>query len=389
MTQKKIKALGLISGGLDSTVASKLLQKQGIEVVGVNFSTGFCVSDHQRAVRKKHLSEKKLRHEALRAGADLEVPVEIVDISKKYFKDVVLNPKYGYGAGMNPCLDCRIYMLKKAKRMMKKVGAQFVFTGEVLGQRPMSQFRRALDIIAKESGLNDKLLRPLSALKLPKTLPEKMGWISRKSLKGIQGRSRLAQMKLASQLGVLDFPQPAGGCCYLPDKNFALKLRDLLTHQKKISKTDLVLLKLGRHFRISPSVKIIVGRDEAENGFLERFKKGRGLMSVINTEGPSALIQGKVLPEEKELLAKIVARYADSPESGKVEISFEKGVRKETLMVEPLKPEEVEKFRIIPHPTTMDESVSNSNQTKSLTSPSKNPNSPVLLPAASTPEQPL
>ena len=347
-SQKKIKALGLLSGGLDSTVATKLLQKQGIEVVGVNFSTGFCVSDHQRAIRKKSHSEKKLRHEALRAGADLDVPVEIVDISKKYFNDVVLNPKYGYGAGMNPCLDCRIYMLKKAKRMMNKVGAQFVFTGEVLGQRPMSQYRRALDIIAKESGLDDRLLRPLSALKLPKTLPEKMGWLDRKSLRGIQGRSRLAQIKLANTLGVVDFPQPAGGCCYLPDPNFATKLRDLLKHQKRISKKDLILLKLGRHFRISPNIKIIVGRDEAENAFLERFKRGRGLMMVINTEGPTALIQGGILDPEKELLAKIVARYADQPETGKVEILFTKGRKKETLIVDPLKPEEIEKFRIIP-----------------------------------------
>lgn len=347
---KKIKALGLLSGGLDSTVAAKLLQKQGVEVVGVNFSTGFCVSDHTRAVRRKRASEKKLRNEALRAGADLEVPIEIVDISKKYFNDVVLNPKYGYGAGMNPCLDCRIYMLKKAKRMMKKVGADFVFTGEVLGQRPMSQYRQALEIIAKKSGLGDLLLRPLSAERLSPTRPEKMGWIDRQELKGISGRGRSEQIKLASELGVLDFPQPAGGCCFLPDKNFAVKLRDLLTHQKRFSKIDLLLLKIGRHFRLSENVKLIVGRDEAENKFLERFKRGNIFCEVLEIQGPVALIQGKALPEEKKLAAGIIARYSDHlPQvNGLVTLSFKKAKKEELLKVKPLLQTELEVFRISP-----------------------------------------
>lgn len=342
---KKIKALGLLSGGLDSTVAAKLLQEQGIEVVGVNFSTGFCVTDHHRAINKA-ANPKKLRNEALRAGADLESEVQIIDISKKYFQEVVLKPKYGYGAGMNPCLDCRIYMLKKAKKMMKKVGADFVFTGEVLGQRPMSQYRRALDIIASESGLGDQLLRPLSAQKLPETLPEKKGWVNRAELKGIEGRTRSEQIQLAGQFGVLDFPQPAGGCCFLPDKIFAAKLRDLLKHQKSVTKNDLVLLKVGRHFRLSDTIKLIVGREEKENNFLERFKRGRGLMTVLNTLGPSALIEGKFQDSERELATRLVARYADPTPSGLIEISFKKGKSEEIYKVQPLKHEEVEKFRI-------------------------------------------
>ncbi|MBI1871419.1 MAG: hypothetical protein HYS07_09530 [Chlamydiae bacterium] len=347
-SKKKIKALGLISGGLDSTIAAQILQNQGIEVVGVNFSTGLCVSDHKRAVRNKKDSEKSLRNEALRAASDLNFKVDIVDISKKYFNDVVLKPKYGYGAGMNPCLDCRIYMLKKAKRMMKKVGADFVFTGEVLGQRPMSQYHRALNIISKESGLGDQLLRPLSAQKLPETLPEKMGWVNREALPGIEGRSRVEQIKLANELGVTDFPQPAGGCCYLPDKIFAAKLRDLLKHQKKVNKNDLVLLKLGRHFRISSTVKLIIGRDESENKFLERFKRGNGIIRVMKTQGPTAIAQGNFNENEKMIIAQMVARYADPTPSGLIELSLKKGKKEETLNSQPLEIQKIEKYRVAP-----------------------------------------
>ncbi|MBI1883783.1 MAG: thiamine biosynthesis protein [Chlamydiae bacterium] len=347
MPKKKIKAIGMISGGLDSSVATQLIQKQGVEVVGVNFSTGFCMTDHHRAVRKKKHSPEKLRNEALRAGADLHFKVDIIDISKRYFQDVVLKPKHGYGSGMNPCLDCRIYMLKKAKKIMEKEGADFVFTGEVLGQRPMSQYRRALDIIAKESGLGDRLLRPLSAQKLPETLPEKEGWVNREELKGIEGRMRVEQIQLADALGVTDFPQPAGGCCFLPDRNFATKLRDLIKHQKKINKNVLTLLKVGRHFRISPEAKLIVGRDEAENKFLERFKRGRAWMRVVNTQGPCALLEGKFSPQEKELALGIVARYADLPPSGMIDITFKKGSSKEELLqARPLSTEAIEPYRI-------------------------------------------
>lgn len=343
---QKIKALGLLSGGLDSTVAAKLLQNQGIEVVGVNFSTGFCVTDHHRAVQKRS-DTKKLRNEALRAGADLESEIQIVDISKKYFKDVVLNPKYGYGSGMNPCLDCRIYMLKKAKKIMKKVGAQFVFTGEVLGQRPMSQYRRALDIVSKESGLGDRLLRPLSAQKLPETFPEKMGLVNRKNLKGIEGRTRTEQIQLANELGVVDFPQPAGGCCFLPDQTFAIKLKDLLKHRSTFTRQDLVLLKVGRHFRLSPSLKVIVGRNERENHFLERFKRGRGLIRTLNNLGPTALLDGRFQEEEKLLALRLTARYADPTLDQYIGMSFTKGAKQEIHKVLPFDPEVVEKYRVI------------------------------------------
>ena len=346
--RKKVRALGLLSGGLDSTVAAKLLQEQGVEVVGINFSTGFCVTDHHRAIQKKDRPVKKLRNEALRAGADLSVPIDIIDISKKYFKDVVMNPKYGYGAGMNPCLDCRIYMLKKAKNIMKKYQADFVFTGEVLGQRPMSQYRQALDLIARKSGLNDKLLRPLSAQKLPESLPEKEGWVDRSKLEGIAGRTRGTQIKLAGEFGVHDFPQPAGGCCFLPDKTFAIKLRDLLKHKKKFSKNDLLLLKVGRHFRISPEIKIIVGRDEAENNFLERFRRSHTLFRVSNTTGPTAIAQGNLAPKDQELVTRLIARYADLTPDGKIEFSVERGKNIRKSLVTPMSNDEVDLYRIIP-----------------------------------------
>lgn len=345
---KKVRALGLLSGGLDSTVASKLLQEQGIEVVGVNFSTGFCVTDHHRAIQRKDRPIKKLRNEALRAGSDLSIPIDIIDISKKYFKEVVMNPKYGYGAGMNPCLDCRIYMLKKAKNLMKKLKADFVFTGEVLGQRPMSQYRHALDLVARKSGLGDKLLRPLSAQRLPETLPEKEGWVNREKLVGIAGRSRSEQIKLADEFGIIDFPQPAGGCCFLPDKTFATKLRDLLKYKNRFSKNDLVLLKVGRHFRISPDLKIIVGRDEAENNFLARFKRGHTLLIVSNTKGPTAIAQGPLEKLHQELAAKLVARYADPTANGNIEIEIRKGKKIKKQTVTALSNAEVDLYRIIP-----------------------------------------
>ncbi len=322
---RTIRAIGLVSGGLDSTLASALVKEQGVDVEAVNFSTGFCFSDHHRAMKSpKH----ELRNEALRAGADLEIPVTIVDIADAYFDDVLLAPRHGYGANMNPCLDCRAYMLSRAREYMEKTGADFVFTGEVLGQRPKSQFRHAMDIISRESGLHDRLLRPLSAKLLPPTLPEREGWVDRERLLGISGRGRSPQIAEARKRGwdPDQLPQPAGGCCFLTDEAYARKLRDWLDHQDqpKRDAEAFVLMKVGRHLRIGPDVKLIVGRDDAENQFLQRFRRGRWEFWAAEVNGPTVLVDTarELRWEEIERIGAITARYGQGREADRVAIHF-------------------------------------------------------------------
>lgn len=345
MDKNKIKAIGLLSGGLDSLLAAKFLQKLGIEVIGVKFVTGFSASDRQRRMRDPRSLKKILKEEEQALSQNLGFEVKLIDITRSFFKQVVLHPKHGYGAGVNPCIDCKIYMFKKTRLMMKKWGAQFVFTGEVLHQRPMSQHRKALDIIARESGLEGFLLRPLSANRLPETIPEKKGWVDRTKLLSIEGRSRSEQMKLAQELGIHEYAQPAGGC-YLADRSFALKTRDLMKNEKIFSETNFHLLTSGRQFRLSPKAKLIVGRDQFENHFLERHKRGQTLLMAFNTKGPSGLIIGTPDPEEMKMAVRILARYSDPVQDGPVEVLFASGGRKEIVKAEPFKPEEVIPYRI-------------------------------------------
>lgn len=306
--KEKISCVALISGGLDSTLASAIIKAQGIEVLGVFFYTGFCLTEHKRRVVRE--GEKPPRNEALRAGADLQIPIEIIDISDEYM-NILLNPKHGYGSAANPCLDCRIEMLKRAKSYMQEKGARFIITGEVVGQRPMTQKEFQLKLIAKESGCEDILLRPLSAKKLKPTLPEREGWVNREKLYGFTGRGRTPQIALAKELGIQDYPQPAGGCCFLTDKNFANRLFDLYEHKEKrdIKWEDVTLLKIGRHFRLSHDVKLIVGRHERENILLEEFASNKIKMSAIDFKGPIALIEGKPDDSLLKIAAAITARY--------------------------------------------------------------------------------
>ena len=345
---EKIRALGLLSGGLDSTLAARIILGQGVEVLGLHFSTGFCLADRHRILGNPSNPNRPYRNEALRAGADLRVPIEIIDIKDEYLPKVVLNPKFGYGSGMNPCIDCRIFMLQKTKKVMEERGYHFVFTGEVLGQRPMSQRRPPLDDVEEESGLGRLLLRPLSAKLLPPSIPEESGWVNREELFDISGRSRKRQMEIAAQLNIVDYPQPAGGCCYLPDANYARKLEDFLAHRgTDVTPDDMMLLKVGRHFRLSGEVKVVVGRDEGENAFLQRFIDGRAEVWVEKFPSPLTLLEGQPTAIDLENACRITARYSDGRDEPKVPVRWRMGENEGQLTVVPCRDDaELEELRI-------------------------------------------
>jgi tRNA U34 2-thiouridine synthase MnmA/TrmU len=334
------KAIAMISGGLDSTLALALVRRQGIEVKAINFYTGFCITETQR--RKGGRADGTIpQNEALRAAADLEVDIEYVDISGPGYFDMLVNPRWGYGANANPCVDCRVFMMRKAREIMLAEGADFVFTGEVLGQRPKSQRRDTLRIIERESGLEGRLLRPLSAKLLPPTIPEQEGIVDREQLLDISGRSRQRQMALAEELGIADWPQPAGGCCYLTDEAFARKFFDVLDSReargepRRLDKEDVLLLSTGRHFRLSPKAKLIVGRSEVENALLEHHVEGRARVEAKGVNGPIALVEGVPTWEERLLAARIVARYGKGKDAPKVAVEWREGELAETYEVEP------------------------------------------------------
>jgi len=345
--QDGVCALGLISGGLDSTLAARVLMEQGIEVHGLNFATGFCSNDQRRAVGRPGEALHRLRNEALRAGADLEIEVDIIPVEKEYF-GIVTHPKFGHGSHMNPCIDCRIFMLKKARAEMDRLGARFIFTGEVLGQRPMSQHLAALQTIEREAGLEGLLLRPLSARHLPETIPEKVGWVDRARLLAISGRSRRGQLALSETFGLQEFPQPSGGCCSLTDETFSRRLRDVLAHQVPFEpgSEDSVLLKVGRHFRVSHRVKIVVGRDEAENHFLARHRSGRWWFEVPQSGSPLVVAQGEPDGELRRLIAGIAARYSSRREEPEVVVVATRDDAQEEIRVAPIPDPLLTEYRI-------------------------------------------
>ncbi len=322
--KEKRRAIALYSGGLDSTLAIKLIQNQGIDVIAVHFYTGFCITETKRRRGEKKPDGSHYMNPALKYAAKYGFKLEIVDISEEYF-DIVTNPKYGYGANINPCIDCRAFMYKKAKELMDEFNADFIISGEVLNQRPMSQHLKAMKIIEREAGVEGLVLKPLSAKVLPPTIPEIKGWVDREKLEGIVGRSRKRQLQLAKELGIDEFEQPAGGCCYLTDENFARKYMETLSVENKISREDLYLLTIGRHFRLPTGTKVVVSRNEGEGNFIRGLKKnywffepvGKGAVAIAKT-----IENRELTPEEIKDIANLVARYSKTDENGKINIKY-------------------------------------------------------------------
>jgi tRNA U34 2-thiouridine synthase MnmA/TrmU len=316
------KAVALISGGLDSLLAARVIQEQGIHVEGINFYTGFCVEGHTHAIRKRDQKKEK-RNNALWVAEQLGMKLHIIDIVEEY-KAVLLNPKHGYGANLNPCLDCKVFMVHKAYEWIKEKGFDFIITGEVIGQRPMSQRKETMPIVSGESGAHELLLRPLCARNLPLTLPEKAGWVDRDRLYDFSGRSRKPQMALAARFGIEDYAQPAGGCCFLTDEQYAVKLKDLWRARgnKQYDLDDIMLLKVGRHLRPSKRFKVIIAREEGESNFLLGYRKRFPHMNTVSHGGPLALIDGDIEEQDIELIARVVARYSQGRNADQVELCF-------------------------------------------------------------------
>jgi tRNA U34 2-thiouridine synthase MnmA/TrmU len=320
----------MLSGGLDSTLAVKLMIEQGIEVEAINFVTPFC------QCRKGGCG-------AAEAAKTFNIPLKTMSAGTEYLR-MVRNPKFGYGKNLNPCVDCRIFMLKKAKKYANQIGAKFIFTGEVLGQRPMSQHKGALDLIEREAGLQGKIVRPLSGKLLPKTEAEARGFVEAKALRDISGRSRKRQIEMTKEFNIDKYPCAAGGCL-LTDRKFANKLRDLFQHRKRVTVKEVNLLKVGRHFRLGEN-KIIVGRNEAENGVLLRSKqKTDYYFEALDCGSPTTILQGSKTKAAIKTTAGLTAYHSDK-KNGETLVSFGKNSLDRKITVLALVQEEVEKLRI-------------------------------------------
>jgi len=306
ISRKKIKAIGLFSGGLDSVLATKLIIDQGVAVTALTFSSPLFSGKDKLIVRA--------------SAEQLGIPLHIIELKEDYLK-MIRAPKYGYGSAVNPCIDCRIFMLKKAKIFMEQAGAHFIFSGEVLGQRPMSQYRHSLELTARVSGLSDLLLRPLSAKLLSVTKPEKEGWIDREKLLSISGRSRKKQLALAREYKITTYSTPAGGCL-LTEKKYAERLKDLWSYKKEITLQEVSLLKIGRYF-IFKKARIIVGRNQEENKELLNLKSLNDyFFTCSNFPSPTTLLIGDKTKENIQEAARLTARYSDAPGNKKIIVEY-------------------------------------------------------------------
>jgi tRNA-specific 2-thiouridylase len=322
--KKAVRGLGLCSGGLDSMLSGLILRDQGIDVEWVTFETPFF---HAKKARK--------------ASKMTGIPLTVKPIFSVYVK-MLKNPPAGYGKHMNPCMDCHALMFKLAGEMMHEQGFDFLFSGEVLGQRPMSQNKTSLRYVEKHSGFEGHILRPLCAKKLPPTIPEKEGLVDRELLLDIAGRSRKRQIDLANKFGITDYPAPAGGCL-LTDKGYSNRLRDLFRHQEACTEAELHLLKFGRHLRLNPETKLIVGRTQKDNENLLSYHnpKEDTVIKVKNYPGPIALVPHSAKKDAIFLAASICTGYSKAPKLSPVEVLVETHQNQETIQVIAILPEDI------------------------------------------------
>ncbi len=296
-------------------LAAGLIRAQGIDVVALFFETPFFPSNRAR-----------------KSARSMDLPLRVIDITERHLK-VVKSPKYGYGGNMNPCIDCHALMFRIAGETLEEEKAHFVLTGEVLSQRPMSQNRRALSLVNTESGLGRLLLRPLSAKHLPLTIPEEEGWIKRELLMDLEGRSRKPQMDLAKRMNIAEYPSPAGGCL-LTEKVFSLRLKDLLASSKTPGIREIELLRFGRHFRIGPHTKIVVGRNKGENEAIHTLSGDEDLViRSVSVPGPTVLLLGEASDGSVDMAASITASYSDVREGEITHVRVKGKVREEIRSV--------------------------------------------------------
>ncbi len=331
-----MQAVGIVSGGLDSLLAIRMVQNMKYDVTVLHFVCGFETFHIRNMKRGQGL---KIPNPILQSGATC-----ILKDIRTEFLEILSDPPHGYGKCLNPCIDCKILMLKEARKTMESQNADFVFTGEVLGQRPMSQHKQSLDLITKESGLGNRLLRPLSGALLPPTEPETAGLISRVALETIQGRSRNRQLELAGTLGIEEFPTPAGGCL-LTDPGYTNRIKNLLKYRpdNKLDLDDPVLLSLGRHFTLPHGATAVVGRNQEENEIIERFGSKGILLEATEVNGPTTLLLGMSSTADLQICAQLTAAFGKGKNDPQVEMHIIRpGGTKTTLHVAPNPPDECE-----------------------------------------------
>jgi tRNA-specific 2-thiouridylase len=324
-----VTGIGLMSGGLDSILAARVLQDQGIRVIGVTFVTPFFGSER-----------------AEQAAEMLQMELRVMDITQVHL-EMLQSPKHGYGKALNPCIDCHALMFREAGKLMEAEGADFLFSGEVLGERPMSQNRQSLMVVARESGYEDLIIRPLSAKLLPETLPEREGKVDRERLLDISGRSRKPQVELAAHYGITNYPQPAGGCL-LTDTGYTRKLKELMARSPAVSGRDAWLLRAGRHFRLDTGDKVIVGRDQNDNAQILSMKdKSDVVLDVRDYPSPIALIPHGASSEKSiAKAAAVCVRYSDAPRNEEVAVVYNRGGTRNIVSVKAASDEELDRVRI-------------------------------------------
>ena len=335
MTEEKKKVVALLSGGLDSQLAIKMMQEQGFDVSAVAIKTPFCDFDCGRGCG----------FEIRERADDLNVNLKTVYLGDEYI-EMLKHPKHGIGAGFNPCIDCRSMMFDAAKKHMEEIGAEFIISGEVLGQRPMSQHAPALRTIEKESDLVGKIVRPLSAALLPETDPEKNGLIKRENLGMIRGRTRRNQLDMAKKYGI-ENPPNAGGGCLLTEPQFGVKAKDLFSHTENPTINDIDLLKIGRHFRLDEQTKFIVGRNKDENEMIKAIAlPGDILLEAKDFVGPISILRGSNAKEHLKFASSVTLRYSDAPNNEQAIVSIRGNDLVEEIASESAEEESYIKFRM-------------------------------------------